>query len=145
MKGHLMLILKLRSGLSGERLRKALDSLGAVAVRPGVAGAMREFMLAGHLAGRAFQKKANIARQMRFEFLLWLTGRTDIRSAMEAASPDGGEFFVILFPKHGTRNRKPETPDIVCRALEARKLPPGLPEEAEPLALERISLSRIRG
>ncbi len=134
-----MQFIRIRSGLDRPALHRALDGLDAVALGPGSAGSVEELRLAWHLASRAFGSGKNIADKMRYEFLLWLAGKRDIRSAMEATAPeDGGHgLFVVWFSGAGE--------DEVLSALEARKLPLGLPEEGDPLRLERISLSRLRG
>ncbi len=134
-----MLVMRVRSALEGEALREALDSIGAAALRPDAAPSVQEIRLAHHLAERALAKKTNVARSLRMEFLLWLTGRTDIRSAASASFPDGQDFLVVVLPERGAAPRPAE----VCSRLTAKELPLGLSEEAEPLALERISLSRI--
>ncbi|MFH0885341.1 MAG: hypothetical protein V1861_06545 [Candidatus Micrarchaeota archaeon] len=133
-----MRVLRLRCDVKPDALRLALDSLDAVAVRPGLAESMEEFELAHHLAKASFEKKRNIARNMRIEFLLWLSGKTDIRSAILEATPRSGdgEFFVAVFSDTDI--------EAVCRKLEAKKLPLSLRNEGEPLALERISLSRVK-
>lgn len=99
-----------------------------ITVSPAAVSSMEEVQLAYVLAKRAFESGKNIAKKFKFEFLLWLTGRTDINSALNAAAPKTEEFFVITFS------------DI--RLTGARKA--GLKYKAEPLALERISLSRIK-
>ncbi|MEW6748655.1 MAG: hypothetical protein AB1295_03030 [Candidatus Micrarchaeota archaeon] len=126
---------RMRSGISRKGLMDRLDSVEGLAVRTGAVGSEEELQLAFHLAKGSFSKKTNIARSMRYEFLLWLLGKTDIKSAMKESAPDSEEFFVIVFSE--TR------PDAVCRLLEAELLPLNLEKEGEPLALERISLSRI--
>ncbi len=132
-----MQFIRMRSGLGQSALHRALDSLDAVAVDPSAAGSAEELGLAWHLAARAFGGGKNIANKMRYEFLLWLAGKRDIRSAMQATSPAVGEFVVVWFSGAGESD--------VCSALEGKKLPLGLPQEGEPLRLERISLSRLRG
>jgi len=131
-----MRILRLRSELSPEETRPILDKMDAIAVRIGSAGALEEMELAAHLARSAFTKKTNIARSLRYEFLLWLCGKNDIRSAMEISAPkDGEEFFAVVFSE--TKR------DAACRMLSAKESPLALKKEADPLSLERISLSRI--
>ncbi len=100
----------------------------AIAVSPAAVSSMEEVQLAYVLAKKAFESGKNIAKKFKFEFLLWLTGRTDINSALNAAAPKTGDFFVIAFRR--------------MRLAGARKA--GLKKKAEPLALERISLSRIK-
>jgi|WetSurMetagenome_2_1015567.scaffolds.fasta_scaffold143229_3 tRNA threonylcarbamoyladenosine modification (KEOPS) complex Cgi121 subunit len=131
-----MRILRVMCGMKPDALRAALDDLDAVAIMPDVAESVDEYELAHHLAKSSFEKKTNIARSMRFEFLLWLCGKTDIKSAMKETAPreeDGG-FILAVFSDAQNES--------VCRKLEARELPLGLKEKGEPLALERISLSR---
>ncbi len=130
-----MQIHRIRAGLHGKELHLALERMDAVAVSPAAAGSVEEIRLAGHLADAAFGKKTNIARKPRYEFLLWLSGKRDIKSAMAATAPQGGEMIVIVFG--GVEG--------AARALAGSELPLGLAERGEPLALERISLSRIRG
>ncbi len=136
-----MRILRVSCPMKPDALKAALEILDAVAVRPGLAQSAMEFELAHHLAKSAFAKKTNIARSMRVEFLLWLSGKTDIRSAiLETVPRERGngetEFFVAVFSDADG--------DAVCRKLDAKRLPLSLGKEGEPLALERISLSRVK-
>lgn len=124
-----------------DALKAELEKLDAVAVRPGIAQSAMEFGLAYHLAKSAFAKKTNIGRCMRTEFLLWLSGKTDIRSAILETVPremgDGEDvFFVVVFSDADD--------ETACRKLGAKMLSPALRNEGEPLALERISLSRVK-
>lgn len=130
-----MQIRRIITALEGRELHERLDGMDAVAVSPGAAGSVEELMLAHHLAASAFGKGEGIAKKLRYEFLLWLSGKRDIRSAMEATAPAGPEMIVVTFS--GAAD--------VAGSLSGRELPLGLPEEGEPLALERISLSRIKG
>jgi tRNA threonylcarbamoyladenosine modification (KEOPS) complex Cgi121 subunit len=131
-----MKVLRVRSALGPEGMAAALDRLKAVAFRDSAAASGEEVELAAHLARKAFAEKKNIARQLRFEFLLWLCGRTDLRSAMEESAPRGGEFLVVVFSDADEK--------AVLGALKAEKMPLGLKKEGGPLALERISLSRVK-
>lgn len=131
-----MLILRLKSECFPRTLRPALDRMDGIAIRDGSAGSLEEIRLAVHLAKSAFLKKTNKARVLRYEFLLWLCGKNDIRSAIKESEPGEGEgFLVIVFS-----SIKRET---ACRMLLAEELPLALKKEADPLSLERISLSRI--
>ncbi|MCI0503133.1 hypothetical protein L0Y65_00305 [Candidatus Micrarchaeota archaeon] len=131
-----MRILRLKTALGPDALRKALDDLDAVAIRPGVAESVTEFELASHLAKGSFEKKTNIARKLRYEFLLWLSGKTDIKSAMKETWPGDmkGGFIIAVFSDGDSES--------TLRILNARELPLGLKKTGEQLALERISLSR---
>jgi len=137
-----MRIFRLKSGLDAKSLHHELDRIDAIAVRCSAVSSTQELELAHHLAENSFSKEKNIARSMRYEFLLWLSGKTDIKSAMKASEPDGKEFFIIVFSKSESGDREPGT---VCRMLSAEMLPLCLEKEGDPLALERISLSRIKG
>ncbi|MDD5171682.1 MAG: KEOPS complex subunit Cgi121 [Candidatus ainarchaeum sp.] len=128
--------MRLRSGLDTKTLFSRLGKADAVMMRTGTIGSIGEAALALHLAQRAFANKKNIARQLKYEFLLWISGKTDIASAMKATAPqDKKEFFVILFTEREHEN--------LLKSLDVEELPLGLKQEADPLALEKISLSRI--
>ncbi len=130
---------RIRTALRGRELHRRLDQLDAVAVSPAAAGSEEELRLAAHLAGKALAGGKNIAKAERYEFLLWLAGKRDIRSAMEATSPQRGERDIVVVWFSRTSEEE------VLRRLEAEDLSIGLPEEGEPLRIERISLSRLRG
>ncbi len=134
-----MEFLRIRTRLPQAELRRRLDGLDAVAFGVAAAGSAEEIRLAAHLAEKASSSGRGIARKTRYEFLLWLSGKRDIRSAMEKLAPAEGErgFFVAVFSGAGEKE--------VLAALEAEKMPLGLSERGEPLALERISLSRLKG
>lgn len=102
-----------------------IEGMDAVAVRPGAAMSIEEIRLAYHLAEEAFARGTNIAKKLKFEFLLWLSGTRDIRNAIEKTSPEG-ECIVIIFSGEGPPGQEAD-----------------LPEEADPERLEGISLSRI--
>ncbi len=126
-------VMLVRSPLAFPEAGKKLDRLDAVALDPSAVSSMEEIELAAYLASRSFERKANISRQMRYEFLLWLSGKRDIKSAMEATAPRGHEFILVIFS---------EKADI--GGLEAVRLPFDIRKKGEPLALERISLSRVK-
>ncbi len=106
------------------KVRKS--SSGDLLINPEKVHSMEELELAYLLTKDSFRKKRNIARKFRYEFLLWLSGKTDIKSAVKWAEPASKEALLILF--EGSRKLKPAK----------------LKKRAEPLNLERISLSRIR-
>lgn len=92
-----------------------------VAVGIGSLKSVEEARLAMRLTEDAIKKGKNIANKKKLEFLLWLSGTRDIKNALKKTKP-GKEFYLIEF------DGKEEYE---------------LPEKAEPLGLERISLSRI--
>jgi len=83
-----MRIFRVKSRVCGKDLHSRLDKLDAVAICSDAAGSLEEFELAHHLAQRAFANKTNIAKKLKYEFLLWLSAKTDITSAMKATSPN---------------------------------------------------------
>ncbi len=88
-----------------------------------VISSQEEIELAYYLAKKSFSNNP-ISKQFKYEFLLWVTGKRDIESALKLTdSKEQG--YVVSF------NR-------LLQLEEAR-----LPKEAGPLAIERISLSRI--
>ncbi|MFN7991862.1 MAG: KEOPS complex subunit Cgi121 [Candidatus Micrarchaeia archaeon] len=130
-----MRVFLLRSSLPPEGIHKVLGSLEAVAVSKDSVRSLTEIRLADHLARTSFEEGRNISRRLKYEFLLWLSGKKDIKSAMEATAPsEGSEFILIVL-----------SGDIdIEKDLGARELGLDLPESGDPLRLERISLSRIR-
>lgn len=133
-----MRVLRVATGLKGESLHKALDEMDAVAMKEGCVGSLEEIELALHLARSAMDKKANIARSLRYEFLLWLAGKRDLRNAMKETGPgpEDKEFIVVSFSDA-------QEEEILGR-LNANPKDLRLKEKASPLALERISLSRVK-
>jgi len=158
-----MKILRLEAAIEEKKLQRELDRLDALAIRADAVESLEELELSEHLAREAFERKRNIARKPKYEFLLWLAAKTDIKSAMEATWPGKPETL------HGRNNRGDRSapteqcegsertercefllvlfsdakPDAVCRMLDAHELPLGLKKSGDPLRLERISLSRI--
>lgn len=127
-----MRVFRIESSLGMEGLCRSLDELDAVAVRPDMIESLEELELAFHLAKSVFEKKKNIARKLKYEFLLWLSGTRDISSAMKRTSPKGKEFLLVVFSD--------SKPPAGLRVKE--KI--GLRRHGDPLRLERISLSRIK-
>jgi tRNA threonylcarbamoyladenosine modification (KEOPS) complex Cgi121 subunit len=101
----------------------------ALAVSLATVNSEEEIRLAQALAERAFKNKTNIAKKFKYEFLLWLTGKTDIKSALAAATPAAGDScLVVVFKDQKIAGAKPAK----------------LQKKAAPLELEKISLSRVK-
>lgn len=98
----------------------------AIAIRKDLVKSEEEIKLAYHLAELSFKNKKNIAKKFKYEFLLWLTGKTDIKSALTLSSPKGKECIAVVFKD------------------KISGKPSGLKKTAEPLEIEKISLSRVR-
>src|SRR4029434_10956829 len=77
-----MRVFRVVSALDPKELCKRLDEIDGIAIRRDMVGSREELDLALHLAESSFSKKTNIARKLRYEFILWLAGRTYIKSAM---------------------------------------------------------------
>ena len=114
-----------------------LKEEGAVAIRAGMVGSLEELELAYYLAERSFAEKTNIAKKMELEFLLWLAGKTDIRSAIGATAPEAGDALVVVFSERGAGGLMKRLEALGAKEAKLKKT-------AEPLALEKISLSRIK-
>jgi tRNA threonylcarbamoyladenosine modification (KEOPS) complex Cgi121 subunit len=129
-----MRVFRIGRGKAAPALLKELqDAEDAVAIRAAMVQSLEELQLAYYLAERSFGNRTNVAKKLKFEFLLWLAGKTDIRSALEITAPKGAALAVVF--ADGAIIRKLEK----LGAKEAR-----LKKTAEPLALERISLSRLK-
>lgn len=98
----------------------------AVIINPEKVKSFEELELAYLLSKKSFKNKKNIAKKFKYEFLLWLSGKTDINSAIRYFETSKKKKLLILFK--GKIKAKPAK----------------LKKTAEPLDLERISLSRIR-
>jgi tRNA threonylcarbamoyladenosine modification (KEOPS) complex Cgi121 subunit len=105
------------------------NELENILILPKDAYTREEIELAYALAKKSFAEKKNIAKKFKFEFLLWLTGKNDINSALDQVSCNEEESCVVIV-----------LGDI--KIPNAKK--PRLKRRADPLALERISLSRIK-
>jgi len=101
---------------------------------------MEELELAEILAKDAFGRHRNIAKKFRYEFLLWLAGKTDIKSALEFLLPKSREMLLVIL----NSGEKIIAQKNLLKKLNAIRKPSKLKRRAKPLDLERISLSRIR-
>ena len=104
-----------------------IENLDGVAVRADAVECYEELELAYHLAKRSFERKRNIAKKFKYEFLLWLSGTRDIRNAVRKTAPEG-ECMLILFSG--------EVENVKEKRLDLKKT-------ADLVRLENISLSRI--
>ena len=114
--------------------KKALDFIkdrDMAALDNSYVSSIQEIELAYSLSEDAFKNNKNIAKKLKYEFLLWLTGKNDIKRALEETTPKSEPFLVVVFS--GKEDLKEFHPKK-C----------GLKKMADPLALEKISLSRIK-
>ncbi len=102
--------------------------------------AEEELDLAYHLARKTFDNKLAIAKKFKYEFLLWLTGKTDIKSAMKKSEPkDAIDLLVVCFGKE-TKKELMEALGL-SQVMEKKNI---LKKRSDPLRLEEISLSRVK-
>ena len=99
----------------------------SVSIRKDLVKSEEEIKLAYYLAELSFKNKNNIAKKFKYEFLLWLTGKTDIKSALAISEPKGKECIAVIFGDSKIKGKPSE-----------------LKKAAEPLDIEKISLSRIK-
>ncbi len=134
----------MKSDIAKERMRALMDEIDAIAIKSDTVRSGEETELAYHLAKKSFENKKNIARSLRYEFLLWLTGKNDIKSAMgmsapkDSANTETGEFLLVVFA-----DERKKSDEEIAGIFNAKLLPLGLEKKSDALSLERISLSRI--
>lgn len=133
-----MRFFRLYSELDAKHLCNALDELDAIAIRKDFVKSSEELRLASYLAEKAIKNKKNIGKQLRYEFLLYLAGKTDIKSAMKLTTPssDEREILLVVFSNANESGIK--------KQLKAKSLKLNLAKDADPLDLERISISRVK-
>ena len=114
---------------------KICDRFDALLVDKETVKSLEELALAEFLAKKSFSEGSNIAKKFKYEFLLWLTGKRDIKSAMKISEPRDKKVLLILFEKKEKKK--------LLNELNAKERKFKLKENADALALEKISLSRI--
>lgn len=127
-------IIRIRTCLPLEEALGRAKGCGALAIDPSIVASIEEIELAAHLARNALSADAAISRSLRLETLLFLTGKGDIASAMDAGRPKGPQMIIISW------DQRPDIGGDLAGAI----LPLGLAEKADWRAIERISLSRVR-
>jgi tRNA threonylcarbamoyladenosine modification (KEOPS) complex Cgi121 subunit len=126
----------IRSNIKGKELEDALVGIDAVVIDPNLVKSIEEIKLAEYLAKKSFENKNNIAKRLKYEFLLWVTGKTDLKSAFKIANPKNKDMILIVFS--GDKKR-------IIEKLKAKTQDSKLKTRlADPLDIERISLSRIK-
>ena len=130
-----MKVLRISSKAEIRKIHELLPE-DALIVDSGKVSSSEELELAYRLAKESFENKRNIAKKFRYEFLLWLSGKTDINSALKSSSPSKPDNILLILFKG--------EPKELLKKLKASEKPLKLKKRAEPLDIERISLSRIR-
>ena len=124
------------SRLGAGELQERAAKLDALVLDPSIARSGEALELAWHLSGKSIRNGTAISRKRKYEFLLWLSGKTDIRSALAQSAPkDPKDILIVVFDG----KKAP-----VLEAIEAEEKEKSLKRGADSLELEGISLSRIK-
>jgi len=108
----------------GEEIEKYMGKKNVLVLDPEKVS-LEAIQLAEALAKKSFKEKKNIASSFHMEFALWLSGKTNISSALKELSPKGKKALVLDF------NSK------------RKGVPIGIRKKANWQEIERISLSRL--
>lgn len=123
------------SPLSREELLPIAEKTGILLLNPEKINSEEELLLAERLAKDSMREGRAIAKKMETEFLLWLSAKKDISSALREygfSSPQN--ILLISFSK-----KKPELKSLF--KLKEKKMQ--IRKKATPPEIERISLSRV--
>lgn len=131
-----MIVAFISSALSKRELLESAAELDILMLNPNVVKSWGELWLAAALAKKAFIEKRNIAKSMRFEFLLWLTGTRDIKMALKKSTFTSNKHILLVSFDRRSRAK-------ILRALKAKERKLTLKKRSDPIRLENISLSRI--
>jgi len=124
------------SRLGAGELQERAAKLDALVLDPSIARSEEALELAWHLSGKSIRRGTSISKKPKYEFLLWLSGKTDIKSALAQSAPkDPKDILIVLFN---------EEKKHALEALGAKEKKKTLKKGADPLELEGISLSRIK-
>ena len=122
------------SSLSREELLSLAEKTGTLLLNPEKINSDEELLLAERLANDSMREKRALAKKMETEFLLWLSGKKDISSALKEygfRSPEN--ILLISFSK-----KKQELTRLF--SLKEKKMQ--IRKKSTPEEIERISLSR---
>ena len=123
------------SALSKTQIAEKSKILGFLPVSARLVRSHDQLELAHLLAKRSFNSKTNLAKVFELEFLLWLSGETDIRQALSKNGFSPRDFFLIWFKKQN-KNK-------LLRELRAKERPLALETSSPELYLEEVSLGRV--
>lgn len=129
---------KISTHLTSDNVKKALEMENALIVNSSLVESLLELRLAEYLSNSSFRQKTNLAKKFKYEFLLWLTGKRDIRSAMSVAINHPSREFMLFYFGKGKSGL-----NLLMKKLQAKKLPDQLTHDFNPIRLEKISVSRV--
>jgi tRNA threonylcarbamoyladenosine modification (KEOPS) complex Cgi121 subunit len=124
------------SDLSREELEKKARKEGVLPINPKKVNSEEELLLADALAIAAMKEGRNIAKKEEAEFLLWLSAKTNIKSAFKAYSFKTPKELLLI-----SLNEKHSKP-LLLELFRIKEEKPGPSKAATPKEIERISLSR---
>lgn len=130
-----MLVVRGESRLPAEELLRRAKGTGVLLLNPRMVESVEELELAHALAKKSIGEGTAISKNMEIEFVLWLSGKKDIRRAFEEIGFNAGKEFIAV--SFGMEKKEL----IVELEMKEKKL--GLEKKAGWEAVERISLSRI--
>jgi tRNA threonylcarbamoyladenosine modification (KEOPS) complex Cgi121 subunit len=125
------------SGLSREELEKKAKEEGILLLNPKKINSEEELLLAAALAKSAIRQKRSIAKKEEVEFLLWLSAKTNIKSAQEEYLSGSAKQILLVSLKKG------KTKQELLSEFKIREQNPKLKKKATAQEIERISLSRL--
>lgn len=130
-----MLVVRGESRLPAEELLRRAMRKKILLLDAGKVGSAEELELAHELAERSIADGTAISKNPGIEFVLWLSGKKDIRRAFEEVGFRGGREFIAVSFGIGKKELVAEL------GMKEKRL--GLKGRAGWEAVERISLSRI--
>lgn len=130
-----MIFIRGSSPLPKEELLKSAEKTSTLLLNPKKINSEEELLLAERLAKNSQKEKRNLAKKLEKEFLLWLSAKKDIASALkEYGFQSPQDILLISFTK--------TNPQIIS-LFQLKEKPLKLKKKASPLEIERISLSRV--
>lgn len=131
-----MIVRRISVGMPKKQVIDAATPSGVLLLNPKKVDSLQSLRLAHHLASSTFKQKTNIASKFELEFLLWLAGKKDIRSALEwMLFEDERNIIAVCFDEREFWR--------FMKQSDAKPIPLKLKESSDSIELERISLGRI--
>ncbi|MBI5051162.1 hypothetical protein HZC08_00215 [Candidatus Micrarchaeota archaeon] len=130
-----MFIARISSELPSNELLALAKENPSLLLNPNKIDSIQCIKLSEYLTINSFKNKTNIAKSFELEFLLWLSGKMDIRRAFELLSFTSNRSILIISSRGNKKS--------LLKLLNAKELKLNLNETSGPLLLEAISLSRI--
>jgi len=129
-----MIFIQGSSKLSKEALLSIAEKEGILLLNPKKLNSEQELLLAEKLTKNAIEEKRNLAKKQEKEFLLWLTAKKDISSALkEYGFQTPKQLLLISFQK---------TKAQLIKLFQLTETKLTLKKKATQLEIEKISLSR---